>query len=374
MMLHPRFPIALLAVALGAALSLAACKKAPPPPPPAPPAPVVPPPPPPPASASGISNPECVGPFTADGEATEFKVGAHTFKRQGATLSVTDPDGDDQVVFGVIANLKEGTGENFYNLKRYLEFFQAEKAEAILVAGDSGETRDGVAQVLEPLAKSGLPTFVIPGNREARADFRAAIAELATKYPNVIDMSKTRLVKFDDASIVSLPGYYDKRFIHVGDAGCQYFKQDVEALGPIVAAAAQPVILLSHAEPNGHGNEAIDAFGDGNAGDANLTAFLRSHPVPFGIAANIHEAGGRATDIDSNVVREGEGKPHVYLNPGLADSTPWKLNDGTWSYGMVATMTVKGKLASFKTFRAKQLTDAEQAEARKLEPTAAAGP
>ncbi len=381
MTLRPRLTRTLLAATAVTPLFVAGCKPSTPPaaepkaapvaaapatptPPPAPPAqPVT-------ASVSGASVPDCVGPFSNTGDEKAIKVGTRTFKLQGSTLTVTGEDADDQVVFGVIANVKEATGENLFNLRRYLDFFKAEKVEAILVAGDSAEKADGIVQVLEPIAKAGLPTFVIPGNRESRADFHSALKTLSAKYPGIFDMSTIRLVNFDDASVVSLPGYYDKRFIHAGDEGCQYFKEDVGALEPIVKAATQPVVLLSHAEPLGKGNEAIDAFSDGNAGDANLTAFLRGNKVPFVVAANIQEAGGRATDLDSAPIAENIPKAQLLLNPGLADSTPWQLKTGGWSYGMVSTLTIKGGQGSYKLLKAAQLTEKETAEARKLEPAA----
>ncbi len=327
-----------------------------------------------PASVSGQSAPDCVGPFTESGPATEVKVDGRTFRQQGATLTLTEPDQSREIVFGVLANLMEPTGENLFNDQRYLKFFADAKAQAILVAGDTGDSREETMGTVEPLAKSGLPVLVIPGNHEGRTAFRSALDALHAKYPNVVDMTRIRLVRFGAASVVSLPGYYDARFLNQGPAGCQYFKEDVSALAPIIAAATQPVVLLSHAEPYGHGHEAIDAFKDGNAGDWNLTAFLRTHPVPFGVAANILEAGGRATDLDSNLIREGAFVPRLYLNPGEADSTAWNLNDGTTSHGMVATLTIHGSLAAYQTFRVAQLSMAEEAEAGKLAPTAAPPP
>lgn len=372
-------PLARTAAALSAlALTSVGCKSEPPPAAepkvaPAPPTPPVAAAEPPPASISGKSQPDCIAPFSQEGAAKEITLGKRKAKVTGSVLEVLEPDADNAIVLGIVPNLKEGTGENLFNIKRYADFFAAEKVEAILVPGDSGKRKESIVTVLEPLAKTGLPVFVIPGNNESRADFTAAMDDLTARYPNVVSMAKVRLAKLDDASIVSLPGYYDRRFIHLGEAGCQYFKEDVEALSPIVnAAGPAPVVLLSHAEPHFSGHTTIDAFEHGNAGDQNLTEFLRKSGVPFGIFANIHEAGGRAHDLATNLIREGEAKEQLFLNPGLADSTPWKMNDNTWSYGMVATLTVTGKTAAYKVFRAPQLTEAEQAQARKLEPATAA--
>ena len=133
-----------------------------------------------------------------------------------------------------------------------------------------------------------------------------------------------------------------------------------------------PVVLLSHAEALGEGREALDAFPDGNAGDANLAAFLKSNKVPFGVFANIHEAGGRAADLSGKLATEDVPQKSLFVNVGLGDSTPWKLNDGTWSYGLVATLKIDGDQASYKAYRAPQLTDDERTNARALEPASAA--
>lgn len=364
--MYPRFSSAVLHRLAGVSLVAAVACRTPAPaplPPVVPPTPVPPtaaPPPVPPAATAtpasvSRSQPDCVGPFTTEGDAVQLALGSRKATVRGSVLEVLEPDADRQVTFGLIANLKEPTDENLSNLARYVAFFRESNAEAILVAGDSGKSKDDIRGVLTPLAKTGLPVFVIPGNWETRDDFNGALDELSSAHPNVVNMSKVRLVKFDDASIVSLPGYYDRRFIHAGDAGCQYFPEDVAALAPIVAAAAPPAILLAHAEPLGEGGGAIDWFGDGNAGDPHVKEFLAAHPVPFGVFANIHEAGGSATDHEGHVVRAGEAKERLYLNVGLADSTPWRLNDRTWSYGMAAVLRVDSGKASYETFLAPQI-------------------
>jgi Icc-related predicted phosphoesterase len=323
-------------------------------------------------SVEGSSALDCVGPFVPGGTERAFEVGGHHFVESASTVAVTDADADDKAVFGVLANLKEATDENLLNLRKYVLFFEERKVEAVLVAGDVAERQGPIVRLLEPLAATGLPVLVVPGNHEARADFRAALDELAKAHPNVVDMTRVRLVRFDDASIVSLPGYHDPAFITLGEEGCQYHAEDVEALAPIVAAARGPAVLLAHAEPYGHGGMAIDAVADGNAGDARLTRFLRSGAIPFVVGANIHEAGGRATDLESNPVKEGEPAPRLLLNPGAADAVGWQQRDGSRVQGLAATLTIQAGRGTFHLFRAPPLTEAELAGARAADTTTTA--
>jgi len=180
-------------------------------------------------------------------------------------------------------------------------------------------------------------------------------------------MNKVRHVAFDDADLLSLPGYHDRRYIHCA-SGCQYFKQDVAALKPLASEAKSPVVLLSHGPPKGSAPTAVDqATEAGNVGDSNLNALILEANIPFGVFANIKEAGGRATDLDgTNVIREETLADKLYLNPGPADAIAWAMNDGTQSVGMAAVLRIEGKQAKYKVFRAKELTAEEKAEAQKL--------
>lgn len=343
-------PGALVALPLIASVLAASCKEEQPPPPTV----VAPQATPPPSAVSGKSAPDCITPFSTQGATGDLRLGGRTFKRTGTVLSVASADPNRRAVLGVIANLKEATPENKVNLEVFSKFFREEKAEALLVDGDSGDETNEIEASLEAVARLDFPTFVVPGNREPRADYQAAIARVIARHANMVNMTQTRLVNFDSVSVVSLPGYYDKHFLNAGEGGCQYFKEDVDALAPIVAAASGPVLLLSHAEPRGTGHEAIDAFMDGNAGDAYLASFIRGHAVPFGVFANMQEAGGHATDIDSNVIHAGDVRDHLYLNVGAADATEWAMNDNTRSHGMANVVIVEGRKASFKVFRASE--------------------
>lgn len=305
------------------------------------------------AQAAKSSDPECISAWNPAGEVQKIAVGGRTFERTGTKLVETSKTEADQVVLGVLANTKEDTEENLANIDQILKFFAAEGAEAIVLAGDVGETKDQMVKVLQPIAARGLPTFVVIGNREKKSDFNAALAEVSAQHPGVVNMSVVRLAVLDDVALVSVPGYYDRAYIHEED-GCQYTAADLEASRPIVAAAAgKPVVLVSHGPPKQEGAEALDrTLEQGNVGDPALAKFIRDTQVKFGIFANIQEAGGRATDLSgARLVSPGKLSPELFLNPGAADSVSWKMNDGTRSAGMAAVMIVKGGQASFKPFR-----------------------
>ncbi len=327
-----------------------------------------------PASVSGKSDPDCLGPIDL-APVEKLTIAGKKAEQTGYKLSFLDKDQGEQVTFGVLGSINEDSGENLVNLKKYLDFFKAEGARAILVVGDSGDSRESIERALAPVAETGLPTFVLTGNRECRADFNDALASLQKSHPNVVNLGKVRDVEFDGVELISLPGYYDKKYIHCANGtGCQYFKQDVEALKTLAKQAENPVVLVSHGPPHGEDANAIDRLSEGtNVGDANLTALIAETGIPFGVFPNIKEAGGRATNLDgSSLIREGELADKLFLNPGAADSVAWSMNDGTQSVGMAATLTVKGQKASYKIFRAKALSAEEKAQAQKLAPKQAA--
>ncbi len=354
--------------ALVVLVAFSGCKKAePPPPPPPPPAAATPPKPAGPVSTSGKSDPACLGPIAA-GEAQKLSVAGKEASATGSTLTFAQKDADDVTIFGVVSDIKEDTPANLFNLGRYLAFFKAEKAEAIVVTGDIGESASSIKNALVLLAGAGLPVFAIPGNRECRQDYTEGVEAAATATKGaVVNLARFRRVDWDDADLVSLPGYYDKRFIHC-ETGCQYFVEDLAALAPVVKEANDPVVLVSHGPPHGETTTAIDFAGEaGNVGDMNLAKFVADNGIAFGLFANIHEAGGKATNLKGDdIAKQDTPVPALYLNSGPADSERWAMNDGTESVGMAAVVAVQGKLARYKVFRAKALTAEERTQAEKL--------
>jgi len=321
------------------------------------------------ASVSGRSDPQCIGPIDLAVPA-KLTIGGKTVERHGYKLTFPATEKKD-TVFGVLGGINEDSGENLVNLAKYVEFFKAEKADAILVVGDIGESVQSIVRVVTPLAETGLPVFAVLGNRECSGHFNDALTALQKTFPNVVNFANVRHVEFGNVDLVSLPGYHDKRYLNCA-SGCQYFKQDVDALVPVAKEAKHPVVLVSHGPPHGATPNALDAATEaGNVGDANLNTLITEAGIPFGVFANIKEAGGRATDLDGqNVIKPEVLSDKLYLNPGAADSVAWAMNDGTQSLGMAATLTVEGKQAKYQVFRAKALTADEKAQAAKLAPAA----
>lgn len=324
------------------------------------------------ASVPGKSDPDCLGPIDTAVPAT-LTLGGRTVEVNGYRLKVTSAaDADDKAVVGVLANINEASGENLFNLDRYLAFFRENGAELIVVAGDSGEDRANIEAVLRKVASAGVPVLAIAGNREAKADFVDAVAAVQKDLPNLVNGNRVRYVDWDDADFVTLPGYHDARYIHPGGAGCQYFKQDVTALQKLAATANDPVVLVAHGQPRGEAATALDVIAPDkkHVGDANLNALIDTAGIPFGIFPNIKEAGAvAASDLaGAKLVAEGTASDKLYLNPGPADSVEWTLNDGTTTVGSAAVITIAGKQATPRFFRAAKLSDAEKAQAAKLAP------
>ncbi len=312
---------------------------------------------------------ECAAPLEL-GPAQELKLGDRAAKLSGYKLTFTDKDPDGQLVLGLLGPLNEDSGENMVAIKKYVKYFTDEKADAIVVTGDSGEPASGITRVLSALAESKLPVFVVIGNRECRADYTDGVNAAKKAFPNVFNLSEVRAVEFPELTLVSLPGYHDPAFISCTN-GCQYFKSTLSEVVQMAKDSKVPVMLVSHGPPHGSGDQALDyASAGGNVGDENINKTIADASIAFGVFSNIKEAGGRAAadPAGTQLVKEGVPSKSLYVAMGPADTIGWDMNDGTKNVGMAGLLTVKDGQGSFKVMRLKPLTAAEKAEAKKLEP------
>jgi Icc-related predicted phosphoesterase len=361
--------------ALGVTLGLLGCtekKTEVPPPAPKPveapkPAPVVPPA----VPAEPAADKECAAPIDP-GPATELKFGARAGTQTGARLTFKDADADGALTFGVLGPVNEDSGLNMLAVKKYVKFFQDEKADAIVVTGDVGEVASGIGRVLEELGGTSLPVFVVIGNRECRAEYTDGVNAAKAKFPNIVNMNEVRLVEFPELTLLSLPGYHDPSYINC-KTGCQYTKGTITELVKVAKESKAPLALVAHGPPHGSGNQALDFAGaGGNVGDEAIAKAIADANIAFGFFSNIKEAGGRATKdtAGTQLLKEGEASKTLYLNPGPADTMGWDMNDSTKSVGMAAVFTLKGGDASFRMLRLKPPSAAEKAEAKKFDPPA----
>lgn len=306
--------------------------------------------------APRTSDPLCVGKPTTTPE-ENLDIGGKTWTRKGSTLTLQGTDPDDEFVVGQITDVKDHNPDNAANLMAIVNWMKGEHADAIAVTGDLGESQESIEKVLRDVAAAGVPVLAVVGNRECKDHFDNAVKAAQKDFKNVINMNQVRVVNTDDVSFVSMPGYYNRAYLHCGN-GCEYMPEDVRALPEIAKDTTAAVkVLISHGPPLQSGPLAIDRIHEGaNVGDPVLAEVLQANAAlfPFGMFGNIQEAGGYATDLAGKTRVAAETFVDSFmLNPGPADAVRWVMLDSTESVGMAGLVKVKGKQASYKIFRLK---------------------
>ena len=247
---------------------------------------------------------------------------------------------------GLLAAVKDFSADTLANLKVFVAAFRTAGVAGIDVDGDSANGVDDQDSPLTDLytwlGDQGLPVYAIIGNSESRSSFNRALLSAFRKHRNVINLNLVRRVEGDGFTLVSLPGYYDQRYLHES-AGCRYQPEDAQELTRIVRGAPSPVVLVTHGPPRQSGKLALDTTDDGhNVGDPDLAVAIAEAKINFGVFGHILEAGGRATDLEGKkTIRTGQLATALFVNPGPAFADPWGLNGGGVSHGLAAILTIK---------------------------------
>ncbi len=318
------------------------------------------------ASKPGKSDPECLGPLDYAPE-EKLTIGGKPATLNGYKLTLGATPGP--VTLGILASFNEATPANLKALDTYFAAFKAKGAQAILVAGDNGDSVEAITGSLKAYARSGLPVFVLIGNREPKAAYIDAFAAAQKEAPNLVNLNRVREVDFGGLTVLSLPGYHDPKYLLAtqdGQQGCQYHTEDLAALQKVAAASKVPVLLVAHGIPHQDGPKGLDRTNapSVNCGDPNLTRLLVDGHIPFGVFANIIEAGGQAVNLKGDqVVPQGTAVDSFYLNPGSADVTPWAMNDGTSAKGLAAIFELKDGKASYTVVKAEAAAPAAKTPA-----------
>lgn len=267
---------------------------------------------------------------------------------EGATAreKLRAPSGE--VKIGAIAGLKDADDENVAFIRKLAGELKQRGADVIVAAGDVGDNPDEQETLLGALAETGLPVIVMAGNREVRSDLDAAEAEVRKKGARIVDLSRTRVVELGDATVVGLPGTFERRQLHA-DGACVYVQRDIDAVATALDRVPQPALLVAAVPPRGQDAKALDVSEGQNVGDPRLSPLLQK--APFGIFGQVWESGGRAVDGHGAPVAPGVESPRLYLNPGAADKTPWPMSDGTTVAGQGALLTIRGRKARWEPIR-----------------------
>lgn len=298
----------------------------------------------------------CVGAHDARLEKpVVYELNGFAYELNGAVAKVTRKSARKQPQqrnIGVLNAIKDDTEETRANLDEYLARFKEADVDAIFVGGDTAYDEFELESVLERVATLGVPVYAIIGNTESRGSFNRACMSVHRKKPNLINVDLVRVVDTDGVDFVSLPGYYDQRFTHA-TGSCVYKRDDLKSFPSLVEGLDGPVVALSHGPPKQSGKNAIDFVPEaGNAGDPAFTKAIEKAGIKFGIFGHILEAGGKASDPSgATEIKVGTWAEAMYLNPGSANSLPWRMNNGPTSYGMAALLTFEGAKARYEIIK-----------------------
>ena len=316
----------------------------------------------------------CVGKADQTLAAPEtWTASGHSFTAKGALLEVKPEKPEPGVArLGLLAAIKDFSPETKKNLELFIAAFKKAGVRAVIVGGDSAYGVDDqdstIAEVFTFLGDQGLPVYAVIGNSESRSAFNRGVLTAWRKNKSVINLDLVRRVDGDGFTLVSLPGYFDRRFI-AETSGCNYKPEDAQELTRLARgpAADSPAVLVTHGPPRQEGKAALDVTTDGkNVGDPDLSAAIADAKINFGVFGHILESGGRATDLEGKrPVKQATPSPAVFINPGPAFADPWPMNDGRISKGMAAILTLKGGKGEWTLVSAAPLEKAARLKGKK---------
>lgn len=297
---------------------------------------------------------DCIGPFThyATPDVKSFE--GFTYEYTGATVKIAR--GPRKALrFGLLAGIKDLDAETKTALSGFFAAFDKADVDAVVIGGDTSSDPQLLEDVFRHLTTlTKRPLLVIAGNMERGASLNYALTKVRkeTSALNLVNMDLVRRANFTGADVVSLGGYHDKAFVHV-PGGCIYTDKHVDQLEQAAKASDDPVVLLTHGPLRQRGQQALDFVpGAENVGDPRLTTVVQNAKIAFGITGHILEAAAKGTDVAGKVLPPKKPHPSLFVNQGSANPLPWKLNDGSTSYGLAAILTIEAKKGSYEILRA----------------------
>jgi len=228
-------------------------------------------------------------------EAEDVSVNGSVYARSGNRITQTKSSflDDDKINIGVVSDI-EGAYDNARGIASKLSKY---KLDALIIAGDtcrSGQVRETVDGMM-PFVQLGVPTFVIPGNRETQSVYTAAMEKLQAEHSNVFDIRQHQ-VDLQGVNLVGMGGYHHPRFTVTGGFLLQPddYRRAARHLEEF-QTQQEPTVFVTHGPPLA--STRIDyVAGAGHVGDKSIKAIMDgSLKDIINVHGHIHE-GSRGFD------------------------------------------------------------------------------
>lgn len=287
----------------------------------------------------------CVGQAGDLAVPIEFEVGKIKYRLEGSKLVQTSPVAPEGLRVGVISATKDDRPATLGAIETLTAWMKTKSIDVLIANGDLATYELEMEKVFAKLTASGVLVVALIGNTESCGSFNRVATKTFRKNRGFINGNWVRRLDIGGATLLTLPGYYDRRFAHTGGAA-KYSQKHVAALVEMAEDPAGPIVLVSHGPPKMSGKRGIDIAQDvGHVGCEMMATFIEESKIKFGIFGHILEAGGRGSDALGKASRKtGTWHSSLFINAGTANTDPWGLLGGGTSYGMAAVFELnKGK-------------------------------
>jgi Icc-related predicted phosphoesterase len=281
-----------------------------------------------------------------------IKAGKREYRLEGHRLVETSADKDETLRVGVLSATKDDRAETLAAIRTMIGRFEKKNVDLIIANGDLATDEFEMEAIFPVLAEANVLVVVLIGNTESCGSFNKTAGVVGAKRPNLINGNWVRRLELDDSTILTVPGYYDRKFTHTGGAST-YDANDILELSRIGNRSKAPVVLVSHGPPLAKHKNGIDVVTDGtNVGDPMLTELVTDLKIKFGIFGHILESGGRGSDLaGKSKLAQKSWHNELFVNAGTLNPDPWSMVDGTTSHGMALYLEIEEKRARYEVER-----------------------
>jgi Icc-related predicted phosphoesterase len=285
----------------------------------------------------------------------EISIGAHRYRLEGHRLKESTSDADGALKIGVLSATKDDRDATLAAIRSMIARFEKKGVDVIIANGDLASDEFEMEAVFPVLAEAKVLVILLIGNTESCGSFNKIAGETFAKHSHVINGNWVRRFDLDDSTLITVPGYYDRKFTHTGGAST-YDPEDLVVLEKLIRDAPEPRVLVSHGPPRMKGKAGVDVVSDGtNVGDPAMTELVKNEKLRFGIFGHILEAGGRGSDLTgAKRLAQKAWHPELYVNAGTLNPDPWTMLDGTTSYGIAMYLEIEAKRARYEVERLPQ--------------------